>query len=191
MNRIIIVSVGVLTITALCVVAFVLGKSHASQATETIKLNIDSTINGVISRLPEEDRDGVADLLTPLAQLIDARLETGKLEQEIVESTALNLQKSLQKLALNNYRADTSPFVPPRDKAQFICGEAFTLVYLGQDQAHQLHAKLKINSNVAYLSPGDINQYKTADKKLEIAYLEYKREWQGPLLKYVCHGSNP
>ncbi|MCG7900471.1 MAG: hypothetical protein JAY85_18675 [Candidatus Thiodiazotropha weberae] len=76
-------------------------------------------------------------------------------------------KKDLQKLVLYNYRADTSPFVPPQDKVQFICRQAFTLVYLGQDQAHQLHAKLKINSNPAYLSPGDINQYKTGEQMLE------------------------
>jgi hypothetical protein len=183
MSRFFYLTAGLMSVVGLCMAAFVLGKF---QAIESTYLNIDSTINGVIAKLPESNQLGAAELYHPVSQLIASKLKSGKVEQQRIEETALNLQKSIQKLSLNSYRPDTSPFVPPLNKAQLICGEAFTLVYLGQDQHQYLHSKLKINSNIAYLSPGDINQYKTAEKELEIAYLEYKKDLKGPFLKYEC-----
>ncbi|MEW8626075.1 MAG: hypothetical protein AB2551_10005 [Candidatus Thiodiazotropha sp.] len=187
MNRFFNISVGLATIAALGVATFQLGKSQASQSAESIKITIDNTINEVIGQVSQENREGVVELLHPLSQLIDSNLREGKLEPEVVEKTAVSLQKNLQQLSLQSYRADISPFVPPLNKAQFLCSDAFTLAYMGQDSYQQLHAKLKINSNVTYLRPGDINQYKADDKMLEITYLEYKRDLKGPFLKYECH----
>ncbi|MEJ2619501.1 MAG: hypothetical protein P8163_04420 [Candidatus Thiodiazotropha sp.] len=183
MNRFFYISAGMLTVVGLCTATFVLGKF---QAIEFTSLNIDNTINGVIAELPEANREGMAELLHPVAQLIASKLKSGTVDQRNIEKTADSLQKTIQQLSLQSYRSDTSPFVPPLNKAQLICGEAFTLVYLGQDQFQHLLTKLKINSNIAYLSPGDINQYKTAEKELEISYLEYKKDLKGPFLKYEC-----
>jgi hypothetical protein len=183
MNRFFYISAAMLTVVGLCTATFVLGKF---QAIESTNLNIGTTINGVIAELPEANREGMAELLHPVSQLIALKLKSGTVEQDRIEKTAHSLQKSIQKLSLQSYRSDTSPFVPPLNKAQLICGEAFTLVYMGQDQFQHLHTKLKINSNVAYLSPGDINQYKTAEKELVISYLEYKKDLKGPFLKYEC-----
>jgi hypothetical protein len=186
MNRFFYISAALATMTGLCLATFVLGKSHSSHSVESLKLNINTTINEVVARLPEENQDGVSELLQPFTQLIGSRLEQGRGDSEMLEKTAYTLQKSIQALSLQAYRADVSPFVPPLNKAQMICGEAFTLVYIGQDESHYLHAKLKINSNVSFMSPGDINQFMTDDEELEITYLEYKKNLKGPFLKYEC-----
>jgi hypothetical protein len=183
MNRFFYISAGLVTVVGLCTATFVLGKF---QAIESTNLNIDNTIYDVIAELPEANREGAAEMLHPVSQLIASKLKSGTVEPDSIEKTALSLQQGIQKLSLQSYRSDTSPFVPPLNKAQLICGEAFTLVYMGQDQHQHLHTKLKINSNIAYLSPGDINQYKTAEKELEISYLEYKKDLKGPFLKYEC-----
>ncbi len=186
MNKFFNISVGLATIATLGVATFELWEPQASQSAESIKITIDNTINEVVAQVSQENRNGVVELLHPISQLIDSNLREGKLEPEVVEKTAVSLQKNLQQLSLQSYRADISPFVPPLNKAQFLCDDAFTLAYTGQDGHQQLQAWLKINSKSTSLRPGDIKRYKTDDKMLEITYLEYKRDLKGPFLKYEC-----
>jgi hypothetical protein len=186
MNRITTLLASLATISGLCVATFQLGYSQASQSVESVRVNIDNTIEGVIQKIPQENREGVAELLDPIAQLIDSKLQKEPIKPERYQDTAEHLQQNIQQLSLVSYRADTSPFVPPKNKAQFLCGEAFTMAYSGQHNKNSLTASLKINSNSYLIKPGDIQVFNTEVNFLEITYLEYKKELDGPILKYVC-----
>ena len=180
------VAAGFATIAGLCVATFQLGKSQAAQSVESIRINIDNTIDGVIANVARENREGVAGLLQPVAALIDSNLGADSVNREEIQGAAEDLQKNITRLSLLSYQAEVSPFVPPMNKAQFLCHEVFTLAYSGQSNQDRLEAYLKINSRRESMRPGDIRSIRSDDKTLQLTYLEYRKEMNGPVLKYEC-----
>jgi hypothetical protein len=116
---------------------------------DSIKINIDNTIDGVISNVTQENRQGIEELLTPLAELIEINLNenSASLGNNELVAAAGKLEKKLSEFSLKSYQADASPFVPPLNKVQFLCGEVFTLAYTGQNSRNTLTSTLKVNSN--------------------------------------------
>ena len=123
-----------------------------------------------------------------MLELLDANLkkEYGAIDKNDLARAADKLQKNISNISLMSYQADTSPFVPPINKVQFLCDENFSIAYSGQHRFSPLISKLKINSSAVQITPGDIRKFETEDRILEIMYLEFKKKMKGPVLKYEC-----
>jgi hypothetical protein len=188
MNSLFKMTVGLATIAAIGIGSYQLGMAQSVDAIDSIKINIDNTVDGVIDNVAEENRQGVEELLTPLMELIETNLNKGSVpvSSNELQAAAGRLERKLSDFSLIPYQAQASPFVPPKDKVQFLCGESFSLAYLGQNSRSPLISRLKVNSNTATLSPGDIREFKHDDQRLTMTVLEYKKELNGPILKYEC-----
>jgi hypothetical protein len=188
MNSLFKITVGLATIASIGFASYQVGMAQSVHDVDTIKVNIDNTIDGVISNVAQENRQGIEDLLTPLVELIETNLNENSVSigRNELAAAAGKLEKKLSEFSLISYHANASPFVPPLNKVQFLCGESFTLAYIGQLQYDPLKSNLKINSNSVIMSPGDIQKYTVDNNRLTITLLEYKKELKGPLLKYEC-----
>jgi hypothetical protein len=74
MNNLFRVTVGLATIAGFGFVAYQIGMAQSAHAIDSIKINIDNTIDGVISNVAQENREGVEELLTPLVELIETNI---------------------------------------------------------------------------------------------------------------------
>jgi hypothetical protein len=188
MNSLFKITVGLATIAAIGIGSYQVGMAQSANAIDSIKINIDNTIDGVISNVAQENRQGVEELLTPLVELIDTNIndDSASIDNKELVAAADKLEKKLSDYSLISYRADASPFVPPLNKVQLLCGERFTLAYTGQDRSSALVSRLKVNSMRVSLTPGDIKEFKSDNQKLTMTVLEYKKELKGPIIKYEC-----
>lgn len=188
MNNLFRITVGLATIAGIGFASYQIGMAQTAYDVDSIRINIDNTIDGVISNVAQENRQGIEELLTPLMVLIEGNLNenASSVSNGEIVAAAGKLEKQLSDFSLKSYQAEVSPFVPPLNKVQFLCGESFTLAYLGQDRYSPLKSILKINSNRATLTPGDIREYEQNNQLLTMTLLEYKKELNGPLLKYEC-----
>jgi hypothetical protein len=190
MNNLFKITVGLATIAAIGIGSYQVGMAQSANDIDSIKINIDNTIDGVISNVAQENRQGVEALLTPLVDLIETNInkDSASIGTKELVAAAGTLEKRLSDLSIISYRADASPFVPPLNKVQFLCGERFTLAYTGQDRHSTLASRLKVNSVRVTLSPGDIKEFKSENQTLTMTALEYKKELKGPIIKYECEG---
>jgi hypothetical protein len=188
MNSLFRLTVGLATIAGIGFASFQIGMAQSAHDVDSIKINIDNTIDGVISNVAQENRQGIEELLTPLVELIETNLkeDSAPVGNSELVAAADKLEKRLSDFSLKSYQADASPFVPPLNKVQFLCGEEFALTYLGQVNYDPLTSRLKVNKNSVTISPGDIIEYNEDNQKVTITLLEYKKELKGPLLKYEC-----
>jgi hypothetical protein len=135
MNNLFRVTVGLSTIAGMGFVAYQIGMAQSAHAIDSIKINIDNTIDGVISNVAQDNREGVEELLAPLVELIETNINKDSVSignKELV-AAAGKFEKKLSDFSLLSYQADTSPFVPPLNKVQLLCGDRFTFAYTGQE----------------------------------------------------------
>jgi hypothetical protein len=188
MNNLFRITVGLATIAGIGFASYQIGMAQTTHDADSIKINIDNTIDGVISNVAQENRQGIEELLAPLLELIESNLNenSASVDNNELVAAAGKFEKTLSEFSLKSYQAGASPFVPPLNKVQFLCGEVFTLAYTGQHFRNTLTSNLKVNSNNISMTPGDIKEFKQDNQVLTITDLEYKKELKGPLLKYEC-----
>ncbi|MCU7814083.1 MAG: hypothetical protein KZQ89_01735 [Candidatus Thiodiazotropha sp. (ex Lucinoma kastoroae)] len=120
---------GIATIATIGFMTYQIFQSQAESSVDTLKININNTVDGVISSVTQENREGVEEIVTPLVELIEANLnkDSAAMDKSEFVKTADALEKRITDLSMLSYQADSSPFVPPINKVQFLCGEDFTL----------------------------------------------------------------
>ncbi|MEW7987965.1 MAG: hypothetical protein AB2805_15235 [Candidatus Thiodiazotropha sp.] len=181
-------TVGLATIAGIGLASYQVGLAQSANALDAVKININNTVDGVLSSVANENRKGIEELLTPLVDLIASNInkDSAAIDKMAFVTAAGTLEKKLSDFSTISYQAAASPFVPPMNRVRFLCGEDFALTYTGQAGHSPLTSRLKINSKHISLSPGDIREFNTNDQRLIVTVLEYTKELKGPVLKYEC-----
>jgi hypothetical protein len=190
MSKSIAVIASILTIIGVLVSVYQLGQSNAAEAAnENIKISVENSISNVVSDLPQEKKEMAEELLNPLLELVIATLnqKASDSEKNKIEKVTDKIRGNLSTISLVSYKASQSPFVPPINKVQFLCGDRFLLTYMGQYGAiNSLRSQIKVNGSPVPIDPGDIKDFDSDQGRLVVTYLEYRKDMKGPVLKYEC-----
>ena len=172
------------TIAALLIAVFKLGISQSSGA-ETIRINIQNSLENAISSLPENKKSNAKQVINPVLELVAATDTSASQQNAKIDNASQNIVNALSNLTIVSYLAEDPPFVPPMEKVQYVCEQAFTLAYTRKFDDSTIG--VKINGRAANISPGDLKNYKQESARLELTYLEYSKELSGPVLNYRCY----
>ena len=173
------------TIAALLIAVFQLGISKSSGA-ETIRINIQNSLENAISSLPENKKSNAKQVINPVLELVAATDSNTSKQNVKIDNAAQNIVDALSNLTIVSYLADEPPFVPPKEKVQYVCEQSFTLAYTHKyDDTSKI--VVKINGRSGNISPGDMKTYQQESTRLELTYLEYSKELSGPVLNYRCY----
>lgn len=163
------------------------GQSSASDTTNEITVNVENSIQNAVSNLPQEKKDAADDIVAPLLELITAiSHKNAKDNKTNITALESKVTESLSKISLVSYKADASPFVPPLEMVQFLCEDRITFAYMGVRRSQNSSIRIKVNGSTSTIYPGDVKIYSSDSARLQLTYLEYKKEMKGPVLKYEC-----
>ncbi|MCF6257406.1 MAG: hypothetical protein L3J98_17675 [Gammaproteobacteria bacterium] len=185
MSKFISISAAFATVAGIGVSGYMMGQSNASDSTDVIKI----IITNAISDLPENKQGPATDLLRPILELATAQ-QNGMLDDDNSFTQYENkLKENLEKITLTSYQAGKSPFIPPKKMTQFLCGDQFRFSYKGlRNRSDVEKIRYTVEGNLYALGIGEPKKFHKDGKTLEIAYLSFSEEQDGPVLQYICSG---
>ena len=163
-----------------------IGTGMSSDKADMVRINIQNSLESVVSNLPGEKKENAQYVINPVIDLVEASQYTDTEDNQALKKASDDVTHALSQLSVLSYYADKSPFVPPLNTVQYLCGEEFALAYSSKfDQS--LKITIKINGRTYYLTPGDLYLIKKNEFNLEITYLEYSKELDGPVINFKCN----
>ncbi len=167
------------------VAGYQIGQSTSASSSDGVVVEVQNSIEAIISSLDQEEQEAAQNLLTPVSNLVVAASRGD--EQTLVEART-NLTKTLTDGTLVSYKAERSPFVPPLDKVQLLCDGEFLLTYYLQTRKKSWFrvATPKESRGMWSSKPGELKSYESENSKLTLVILEYRDELKGPILRYSC-----
>ncbi len=160
--------------------AYQLGQSGSAGSNKAIEVSIKNVISG----LPQEKKAITEEVIDPLLKLIMAASEKNSKNDKEIDELTNEVVSKFSNISLVSYKADKSPFVPPKNVTQFLCEDKFVFALTSSLPGGR--TKFKLNGVGKGVYPGDVRTYKAEGAELHIIYLEYRKDLNGPLLKYEC-----
>ncbi len=183
MSKFLSISVAFATVAGFGISGYMMGQSDASDSTNVIKV----IITNAISDLPENKQGPATDLLGPILELAAAQ-QNGTLDKDNnVTQYENKLKANLKKITLMSYQAGKSPFIPPKKMTQFLCSDQFRFSYKGLYRKSNVEQiQYTVEGMIHVLGIGQPRKFHKDGKTLEIVYLSFSEEQDGPVLQYTC-----
>ncbi len=183
MSKFLSISAAVATVAGIGISGYMMGQSNASDSTDVIKI----IITNAISDLPENKQGPATDLLRPILELATAQ-QNGMLDDDNRFTQYENkLKENLEKITLTSYQARKSPFIPPKKMTQFLCGDQFRFSYKGLYNKNDVERIwYTVEGKMDAVGIGQPKEFHKVGKTLEIVYLSFSEEQDGPILQYTC-----
>ena len=172
------------TILAFGVGAYQIGSGHSKEA-DIIRVNIQNSLQNAVSSLPEDKKPNAEQVIKPVLELVAASDVDATKQNEKLEKASEGIVDAFSNLSIVSYIAEEPPFVPPIEKVQYVCNQIFSLAFV-KKYPETPKILVKINGRTYYISPGDVQIHKDENNRVEVTYLEYSKELNGPVLNYSC-----